>query len=67
MAVEVTTIPTFHVGVPKVLFDVRIKGFPGSQWDVSADSTRFLINVPVGQETAEPVTLVQNWAAGRAR
>jgi hypothetical protein len=31
---------------------------------VTADGQRFLIPVPVGEKTAEPLTLIQNWAAG---
>jgi eukaryotic-like serine/threonine-protein kinase len=67
MSVDVKTTPTFQAGIPKALFSVRIKSTGGRHYDVSADGQKFLINVPARQETAPPVTLVQNWAAGRGR
>ena len=67
MSVDVKTAPTFQAGIPKALYSVRIKNTGGRHYDVSADSQKFLVNVPVGQETAKAVTLVQKWAAGRGR
>jgi hypothetical protein len=31
---------------------------------VTADGQRILIPVPIAEMTAEPLTLIQNWAAG---
>jgi Tol biopolymer transport system component len=66
MAVDVTTTSTFKVGVPKLLFEVRLR--PGNSgpypYDVSADGKRFLIEtVPVEAEEA-PITIVTNWHEG---
>ena len=36
----------------------------GRVYDVSADGQRFLIPVPVEDKPDEPLTLIQNWAAG---
>ena len=67
MAVDVTPGAVFKSGQPKQLFQVQainING-GGSNWDVSADGQRFLINATGGEGAAqEPITLVLNWAAG---
>ena len=64
MAVEVKADPAFEAGTPRALFDIRIKAVPnGRMYDVAADGKRFLINAPVGDVKANPITLVQNWAA----
>jgi len=31
---------------------------------VKADGQRFLVNLPVGQDTSSPITVVLNWTAG---
>jgi hypothetical protein len=38
---------------------------PGGQFDVTPDGERFLVNLRPGDQVSDPVTLVQNWAAGR--
>ncbi len=64
-AVEVQTAPTFQVGIPKALFKVAVQVPPGRHWDVTSDGERFLVSLRSGDQTSDPVTLVQNWAAGR--
>jgi serine/threonine protein kinase len=65
MAVEVSTDPTFRAGIPRVLFKTHLRPPPGRQFDVTPDGERFLVNLRPGDEVSDPVTLVQNWAAGR--
>ena len=31
---------------------------------VTADGQRFLVNLPVGQDTSSPITVVLNWQSG---
>jgi hypothetical protein len=66
MAVEVSAAGgTFHAGIPKILFETRIMlPLYGINYAPSADGRRFLIPVPVEQETALPMTVVLNWMAG---
>jgi Tol biopolymer transport system component len=65
MAVPITTRgATVEPGTPVLLFQTRIVGGGisaggGTQYDVSADG-RFLINT-VLEDTASPITLLQNW------
>jgi eukaryotic-like serine/threonine-protein kinase len=69
MAVEVTPGAAPKFSRPKLLFPSSgigaAGGGPGYQWDVTADGSRFLINV-AGTEaaTSAPLTLVLNWTAG---
>jgi serine/threonine protein kinase len=66
MAVEVrASPPTFQAGIPKALFKTHLRPPPGRQFDVTADGERFLVNLRPGDQPSDPVTLVQNWAAGR--
>jgi eukaryotic-like serine/threonine-protein kinase len=67
MAVEVKSTPTFQAGVPKALFKANLRQPPGAQFDVTPDGERFLVNLRPGDQMADPVTLVQNWAADRNR
>jgi Tol biopolymer transport system component len=63
MAAEVTAKGnTLEIGEVRPLFGPLSVGL-GFHYDVSADGQRFL-TVPPQQESAEPVTLVQNWVAG---
>jgi eukaryotic-like serine/threonine-protein kinase len=64
MAVEVRAAPTFQAGIPKALFKTNLRPPPGRQFDVTPDGERFLVNLKPGDQV-DPVTLVQNWAAGR--
>jgi len=54
---------TFAVGVTEQLFEVHAKGGHDTVYDVSLDG-RFLVNNETNRKT--PITLVLNWAAGRA-
>jgi WD40-like Beta Propeller Repeat len=67
MAVDVQAAATFEVGVPKALFDTRCKKAPTREYDVSSDGQRFLVNQALGETTATPITLIQNWSAGLPR
>jgi Tol biopolymer transport system component/predicted Ser/Thr protein kinase len=40
---------------------------PGRSYEVTADGQRFLIPVAANEKSAEPLTLIQNWAAGLRR
>jgi serine/threonine protein kinase len=67
MAVDVsTTGGNFKLGVPKPLFKASILGGTGGgpvsswRWD-SPDGQRFLINTPLEEAAATPVTVVLNW------
>jgi eukaryotic-like serine/threonine-protein kinase len=65
MAVEVQPgSSAFEAGAPKPLFRTQIRSTDaGSQYDVSADGQRFLINTIVPEEQSA-ITVVQNWTAG---
>jgi Tol biopolymer transport system component len=67
MAVEVSAAPTFQAGIPKSLFKTHLRPPPGRQFDVTPDGERFLVNLRPGEQVSDPVTLVQNWAAGREK
>jgi WD40 repeat protein len=63
MAVEVKAGSTFDTGAPEPLFRTQIRSTDsGSQYDVSADGQRFLINTIVAEEQSA-ITVVQNWTA----
>jgi len=64
MAVEVRTEAAFAAGMPKLLFEPRMKPLVQRQFDVSSDGNRFLINLALEEGASAPVTLVQNWTAG---
>ncbi len=64
MTVEVQAGSAFEIGAPKPLFRTQIRSTDaGSQYDVSADGQRFLINTIVPEEQSA-ITVVQNWTAG---
>jgi Tol biopolymer transport system component len=69
MAVEVNgSSATFEAGIPKPLFDLRINSTNGfSDYDVTADGQRFLVNTLVEQNVRSPVTVVMNWTADLKR
>ena len=69
MAVEVNgSSGTFEAGIPKALFDLRINSTNGfSDYDVTADGQRFLVNTLVEQNARSPVTVVLNWTADLKR
>lgn len=53
----------FEVGAARVLFS-SIPLAPGYSYDLSPDGERFLVISASEQNASEPLTLVQNWAAG---
>jgi hypothetical protein len=58
--------PSFKVGVPKALFDVRVDkptDLAGWPWDISPDGQRFLFNIPSEAQPSAPLTVVTNWRA----
>ena len=65
MAVEVRAAPSFQAGIPKALFKTNLRPPPGGQFDVTPDGERFLVNLRPSDQLSDPMTLVQNWAAGR--
>ena len=66
MAAPLTTRgAALEPGTPVALFPTRIVGGgvdngQGRQYDVARDG-RFLINTVLDDETATPITLIQNW------
>jgi serine/threonine protein kinase len=64
MAVPVQTGSSLNPGPPKQLFQVHTAAdFFGTEYDVSADGQRFLVNTLVGEKASEPLTVVFNWPA----
>jgi hypothetical protein len=66
MAVNVTTDqPAFTAGVPRALFDVdlpeAIPPYP-SDYAVTTDGRRFLVNTVVDQTVQPMLTVMMNWA-----
>jgi eukaryotic-like serine/threonine-protein kinase len=61
MAVGVKAGATFEAEAPLALFDAHIREDPDRHFDVSADGQRFLITMPLGDDSTPPITLVQNW------
>jgi serine/threonine protein kinase len=61
--------PTFEVGAPKVLFDLRVPSFnsPQAQFAVTADGQKFLIANTFGENSSVPITVVLNWTADLKR
>jgi Tol biopolymer transport system component len=67
-AVPVTTdAATFSAGTPRALFDVEVPElnppFP-TDYAVTADGQRFLVNTVVDQPTRSALTVILNWTAG---
>jgi eukaryotic-like serine/threonine-protein kinase len=68
MAARVETAQTFHAGAPVPLFSVSTIGTAGnSQYGVSRDGKRFLVNTLPQQSTVAPLTVVVNWLSGVPR
>jgi serine/threonine protein kinase len=54
-----------EVGTPRVLFQTRVKWSDhGTQYDVSLDGSRFLVNSLVDEGKTESFTVVENLTAG---
>ena len=67
MAVEISIEEGFSVGVPKQLFETQWKDAFGNHVDISPDGQTFLINMPIREEAADPIILIQNWTADLGR
>jgi Tol biopolymer transport system component len=61
--------PTFEVGAPKSLFDLRVPSFNNAQaqFAVTADGQEFLIANTFGENSSLPITVVMNWTADLKR
>jgi hypothetical protein len=61
MSVEVRPAVTFEYGTPRPLFVTRIDNYGApNRFVVSADGSKFLINVPVDEQKANVVTVSIN-------
>jgi Tol biopolymer transport system component len=72
MAVDVKTDPlAFETGGPKALFETRLGNVEGSnpwsQYAVTADGRRFLVNRLATEPTASPITVILNWPAAEKK
>ena len=70
MAVDVETDgPTFEVGTPKALFEVRVPSFNSAQaqFAVAQDGQKFLVANTAGEITSAPINVVLNWTADLKR
>ncbi len=68
MAVEMRSTTTgLEVGPPTILFPIRVVRAAGTQYVVSEDGTRFLVNTPVPDDTTPTLHVVVNWTALGAR
>jgi hypothetical protein len=67
MAVRVNEGSTFEADAATPLFLTRLRQHISTtdlfSYDVSPDGQRFLMNTDVGEKTAQPLTIVLNWAA----
>ena len=67
MAVRVKEGSTFEADAATPLFLTRLRQHISTtdlfSYDVSSDGQRFLMNTDVGETTAQPLTIVLNWAA----
>jgi hypothetical protein len=61
MAVEITLEPRFSAGIPRALFEPKVRPTLGQQYDVSADGQRFLALRTVKNQDEPPLTVIQNW------
>jgi len=60
---------TLEAGVPKVLFQTRVIGYPGprNSYECSADGQRFLMNSLQSDAGLIPVTVMVNWTGDLKR
>ena len=67
MAVSVKTGDTFEAGIPRPLFRIDlvmgIDSVGASEYDVTADGERFLVNMAVAEARSLPIPVVVNWTA----
>src|SRR5262249_53900535 len=59
VAVDVKSDPTFQTGEPKRLFDLR--NAAPYLWDVAPDGKKFLVTMPIAENTQGPFNVVLNW------
>jgi Tol biopolymer transport system component len=64
MVVAVKFTPVFTASVPRKLVDPKIRQIIASQYSLSPDGKRILVNRSIDQAVSTPVTLVQNWTQG---
>ena len=64
MTVPVSLDPSFRAGTPRLMFEahLRFTGRLGTEYDVSPDGQRFLINRRLVDTTSQPLVLIQNWS-----
>jgi len=74
MVVPIRGGANFDAGTPQTLFELPTEppawiqgGVDQRVYAPSADGQRFLIGVPVGEESSTPITIVLNWTAGLKR
>jgi serine/threonine protein kinase len=68
MAVPITAGSRLHAGIPQRLFEAAVSSvlspnYTRSQYAVTADGQRFLINEPIGKGSLSAITVVFNWPA----
>jgi eukaryotic-like serine/threonine-protein kinase len=56
----------FQVGAGTTLFAIQVVR-PGNLFEMSPDARRFLVNAPVADQNAQPLTLVVPWTAAIAQ
>jgi hypothetical protein len=63
MVVDIVSKPEFRPGKPRVLFeDPYHTGAPyGRNYDVASDGERFVMTMPIEQDTAPQLHVVLNW------
>ncbi len=70
MDVEINTDTVFSTGIPKPLFQAPPEILQGSatgfyrNWDVTSDGKRFLLSIPIAENSPSPFTVILNWTAG---
>ena len=62
MAVPIEADAKFHAGAPVALFPVRLSG-SNTNYDVSPDGQRFLVNTPASDIASPPLDLFVRWTA----
>jgi len=62
MAVPVLEGETFNFGTPRPLFGVAVDNFDSpNRYVVAENGQKFMVNVPLGDGSANPVTITVNW------
>ena len=68
MAVSVRADSTFHAESPVALFEMQPSQSPfASNFDVSADGQKFLLNASAADQGSPPFSLIVNWRAASDR